>query len=368
MFDQPQQENNVSNTPSPQVSSPKEIYVMPEKFLGGYEAAKISKPASESVVSSQEVTFRPDIPQQTAAPSTALGAGKKRWPIFAAIAIVVIIVIAGAGFLLNRNINSNKPATNTAQQQVNTNIPESPIVNEAKPANINTPVSIINQNTNQNIEATTSIKTLGGEVIGTTTTATTTPVAPSPSSSDLDEDKLTDKEEELYNTYPKVADSDGDGYLDGNEVLNLYNPKMGGGSRLDMSGLVNPYINSIYHYSVLYSSSWLARPKDGTNFKEVMFMSTTGEFIKVEALENVNNLSLFDWYKGQTTTFDETKIQQKTEKDFAMISDKDGLNWYLQSTLPGGDKRVYLISYNTTSNQQQTFNTTFLMMVKSFKF
>ena len=41
---------------------------------------------------------------------------------------------------------------------------------------------------------------------------------------DTDDDNLYDEEEAQYGTDPNNPDSDGDGYLDGEEVKNGYNP------------------------------------------------------------------------------------------------------------------------------------------------
>ena len=42
---------------------------------------------------------------------------------------------------------------------------------------------------------------------------------------DSDKDLLSDQMEKKYNTDPNIADSDGDGFLDGLEILNGYSPK-----------------------------------------------------------------------------------------------------------------------------------------------
>jgi hypothetical protein len=47
-----------------------------------------------------------------------------------------------------------------------------------------------------------------------------------PTESDSDHDGLTDQQEvEAYATLPNAADTDGDGFVDGVEVLGGYNPK-----------------------------------------------------------------------------------------------------------------------------------------------
>lgn len=49
--------------------------------------------------------------------------------------------------------------------------------------------------------------------------------------SDLDQDGLSNEEEDLFHSDAWVADTDGDGFNDGEEVSNGYNPT--GGGRID---------------------------------------------------------------------------------------------------------------------------------------
>ena len=56
---------------------------------------------------------------------------------------------------------------------------------------------------------------------------------------DTDEDRLADTEEERYGTDPSNKDTDGDGYLDGDEVAAGFNPRGGGLLSTSTSELVN---------------------------------------------------------------------------------------------------------------------------------
>ncbi len=57
---------------------------------------------------------------------------------------------------------------------------------------------------------------------------------------DPDNDGLTNAEERFYGTDPTKADTDGDGYLDGEEVRNGYNPKGPGKLDSDNDGFPDP--------------------------------------------------------------------------------------------------------------------------------
>ncbi|MBT6819260.1 MAG: hypothetical protein HOA57_02680, partial [Candidatus Magasanikbacteria bacterium] len=69
---------------------------------------------------------------------------------------------------------------------------------------------------------------------------------------DIDNDALTDLEEELFNTDSGAFDTDGDGYYDGEEVNNLYNPTGLAPMRLVDAGLVQEYVNPTWQYRVYY--------------------------------------------------------------------------------------------------------------------
>ena len=50
---------------------------------------------------------------------------------------------------------------------------------------------------------------------------------------DSDDDGLTDAMEEIYGTDKNNPDTDGDGYLDGDEIENGYDPLVSGSAKLD---------------------------------------------------------------------------------------------------------------------------------------
>jgi len=77
---------------------------------------------------------------------------------------------------------------------------------------------------------------------------------------DSDNDGLTDDEEDnIWFTDPNNPDTDGDGYLDGDEVDNGYDPLIAGSARLeDRIDISNwqTYTNSEYKYEIKYPSTW----------------------------------------------------------------------------------------------------------------
>jgi hypothetical protein len=90
--------------------------------------------------------------------------------------------------------------------------------------------------------------------VATSSPAVAAPAASSTVLADSDNDGLSDVEEAYFGSNPLKADTDGDTYLDKNEVDNLYNP-LGSGA-LTLDPFVATYANSQENYSLLYPKSF----------------------------------------------------------------------------------------------------------------
>ncbi|MBI5732203.1 MAG: hypothetical protein HY982_02480 [Candidatus Magasanikbacteria bacterium] len=204
-------------------------------------------------------------------------------------------------------------------------------------------------------------------------TATTTP-APPPlaapifpfkdyvKAADADNDGLTDKEEFFYATDAVKPDSDADGYVDGLEVENLYNPLGFKPVKLIDSGRVEIYANPTYGYSIFYPKGWLAQALDANN-EEVIFSSDTGEFVEVRAEDNLLKMAVADWYLAQSPGVKAEDLRTvKTKEGGEGVLSPDSLTVYL----PFEDK-IFLINYNIGLKTEVNFLTTFKMMTASFK-
>jgi hypothetical protein len=190
------------------------------------------------------------------------------------------------------------------------------------------------------------------------------PPAKLPSALDSDNDGLTDEEEALYGTDPQKPDTDSDGYSDGTEVVNLYNPIGLAPVRIEDSGLVKRYANPNYSYSLLYPIKWTERALDNTN-QEVIFTSATGEFVQVVVQDNIERLGLLDWYRAQFPGITDKDIFSVTNKDKTLSGFKspDDLTVYFAK-----DDSIYAISYNIGTRTDLNFKTTFEMIYRSFGF
>ncbi len=230
---------------------------------------------------------------------------------------------------LNRNYNRN----------VNFNINDVIRINSNDNANIN---SNANENKNSNTSAITII-----------------PPAP-----DKDSDTLTDIEEILYGTKSNVSDTDGDGFLDGQELANLYDPLSKDSKKIKDSGLIKVYVNPTYKYSIFYPASW-HKVSLGGGDQEVTFVSATKEFIEVTVMDNPKGLTASEWYLEQIPKDLAYKAELVWANKFRGIKSLDGMYVYL-TPISGENNFIYSISYMVGSQTSISYPVTFQMMVRSF--
>jgi len=181
-------------------------------------------------------------------------------------------------------------------------------------------------------------------------------------SEDTDNDELTNTEEAIYGTTADKPDTDEDGFPDGLEVINLYNPLGFKPVRLIDSGKIKSYFNPTYTYSILNPLVWVARSLD-TNNEQVIFSSDSGEFVEIIVEDNPLKLSVTNWYLGQSPGVSASDLKTITTKDnLAGILSPDGLAAYFPF-----EDRIFIIYYNIGLKTEVNFLSTFKMMLNSFK-
>lgn len=359
MFDQPtptQPSQIQSSKPEKLPDVP--VYAMPEKFMS---------------------------PQANAPQSSGGGGGKK---IFVIVIVIVVVMLLGGGayaFLnfdklfgsktpandnisltnnssvvnqnnLNANANKNTNNGNTnANSNANGNANSSggfgnlnQNTNSATFGNLNA-----SANTNADANANSSLNTNGNTNAANSNINATSPL---PSSKDADSDGLTDSEEAVYQTNVNEKDTDGDGYYDGAEVASGFDPTKTGGVKLADSSNMKTYGNSSAGYSLPYPSGWAAGAT-GEGGSDVMFTSTTGEFIQVSVQENAGRLPVLDWYLAQSPSIDQTKVSTIVINGRSAVLSPDNLNIYI-----GDGSRIIVLTYNPGTKTQISFGKTFQYM------
>ena len=182
-------------------------------------------------------------------------------------------------------------------------------------------------------------------------------------SADLDLDALTDKEEEMFTTDSGVWDSDQDGYFDGQEVFNLYNPKGFAPVRLIDSGLIREYVNPTWQYRVYYPIGWEAAPVD-SKADHVLFSAITGDFIEVRAFAKESGEAFTDWFARRTADQQFSDLSDISNRfNVSGWKRRDELAAYFQT-----DQSVFVFIYQIGAAAEDVpFRNIMKMMYQSFR-
>lgn len=148
---------------------------------------------------------------------------------------------------------------------------------------------------------------------------------------DLDADVFTDAEEEVFGTDSGVWDTDADGYYDGQEVVNLYNPTGFAPVKIIDSGLVREYIHPSFGYRVYFPASWESAAVD-PEAEQVIFSAVNGDFIEARTFQKSATESFEEWF-GRTVAGQSFSDLVRTTNRF---------------DTPGWRRRDHLVAYYET--------------------
>ena len=169
---------------------------------------------------------------------------------------------------------------------------------------------------------------------------------------------MTQEEEIVFGTKADDDDTDKDGFRDGQEIANLYDPLVPRQSLKD-SGLVTQYVNSSFDYSLLIPRSWLANDtQDDGSQVAILSDSEVGDSILVQVTPNTDSQSVTEWrdLDYPTTIFENYTLGGQP----ALLSD-NGL-FVLMTTV----ENKYIIFYRRASSDDIYYPTVFEMIINSF--
>lgn len=179
------------------------------------------------------------------------------------------------------------------------------------------------------------------------------PIATTPGV-DTDSDGVTDTEETLvYKTDSRLPDTDGDGFLDGNEVFHRYNPNGTAPATLLGAGLVQ--LLSADLFKISYPTAWSVLPSENGGY---VFLSSTGEKILITLSTKSLTISLTDWYTQEKK--DGTPNAFKTKNGFPSFMEKNQLTVYLDI-----GSSVLTFVYDPGTKATIDYLQTFQMMLNS---
>lgn len=175
-------------------------------------------------------------------------------------------------------------------------------------------------------------------------------------SADVDNDGLSLSEESMYGSKENEPDTDKDGFLDGHEVFNLYNPSGLAPEKLEAAGFVRFYSNQIFKYKLLVPSKWkINEEANGITISN----ENDARVFEARVAENINGLALKDWYKANK---DGDAAEWNTNKAGVrgLLSPDRRVGYF------GSDKLIYSISFAPGQDLAQ-YNDTFGVLLNSFE-
>ncbi|MSR85168.1 fibronectin type III domain-containing protein [Candidatus Uhrbacteria bacterium] len=397
-------------TPNPQpltpVSNEPEIIVIPEKFYG--MALKLNAPPQVQKETPPPPPPPPPKPLPPSLPASAILTAPRHpiWPVILFV-IGLIVLVGGLFTYFNRGllfgqkpvsppvvtapiVVSPSAATNLSATTsggtvtlnwVDTATTETGYrIERGETQGIFTPLTSLPQNSSAFLDVSVSggknyqyrviAVNDGGESAPSNEADVQTPLAAPtapalltlpPSALDSDSDGLTDIEEPLYGTDIHNPDADKDGFLDGNEVFNLYNPAAQAPVRLLDSGIVkNLSASAGWSLYIPAKLNGILDVPDGTR---ATIATGHGETFVITLEDNVNHLPLLDWYLGKNPGIVSSAVRSFTTKGgLEGVFSVDRLDAYFAW---GG--KIFSLRYLLNDQPFINFRTTFEMMLNSLR-
>ncbi|MFA6511598.1 MAG: hypothetical protein WCV86_00500 [Patescibacteria group bacterium] len=338
-------------------------------------------------VSSNDIQSMPENFYEGSGGGEGGGGGRMRRILIIAIIVVVVLGLILLGYVLfqqffngtNENTNEDLVINTTVTNTANANTNAVANVNDGLVGNTNVVVNtnaVLNVNTNSNTNTVTNdntntVSNLNANSNTNTNTNTSQTLTKLPSTTDGDGDGLTDIEESLYGTAADQPDSDGDGFIDGKQVLVSgestgevylgYNPR--GTGRLDVSGLVRTYTSTQKQYSILYPNTWLAQPTNSTEANVLFTPSeSTGEYIQIGVQSNPAQMTAEQWYLSLNPSISASELTDVSINGLVGVLSPDESTVYLAK-----GSNMYVMSYSTGALEELNYWTTFEMMYLNFR-
>lgn len=186
------------------------------------------------------------------------------------------------------------------------------------------------------------------------------PPAPTlpPGGLDSDSDGLSDVEEVAFGSNSHNPDTDGDGFLDGNEVFNLYNPSAKAPVRIADSGIVTSTVSSS-GWSLMYPKTW--RVSMGADQSGAVFETGTGEKFAVEVAPLPAGQTVMDAFLAEHTGLLSTEVRSlKTKSGLDGLATPDG-----KEAIFAWKDHVWKMRYDMGTQVFMNYRTTFEMMLNS---
>lgn len=333
-------------TQSPQVAL--NIQKIPDVFYGGNNPVIYEPNISEktTLISGDSKKIIPRRPVPSITSSVPFYKSKLFWIIFG---LGVVVIVGASVYYVMQYQSASRLSQNNV---VNTPSVTTPVIQTTPDPTV--PTSVV-----------------------TTTSSSSAPLIPSSltsnflefppinlgSTADSDLDQLTDSEEEVYSIDSGTWDTDKDGYYDGQEIVNLYNPQGFAPVKLIDSGLVREYVNVFSGYRVYYPMPWQRGSVDLQD-KQVLFSAISGEFIEVRVFEKTPNTTFVQWFQINATGEQFNQLSIFSNRfGFEGWKRNDGLVVYFDTP-----SFVFVMIYHQSDTRAPVpYRSTMEMMYESFR-
>jgi len=182
---------------------------------------------------------------------------------------------------------------------------------------------------------------------------------------DTDSDGLTDAEEtEIFGSDPNSTNSDGDSFVDLNEVLNLFDPSRPDPAMLADNPGITTYRNTDYGLELLRPAAWTVQ--EIPSERSVRFTSATGESIRVAIYRKSPQESLSNWLPN-------APIQGVANLErFEQLTNKKGYEQIItldrRSIFVANDGLVVSFTYDLGGQTDIRYRVTLSVMANSLEF
>jgi len=163
-------------------------------------------------------------------------------------------------------------------------------------------------------------------------------------------------------TLPTNPDTDGDGYKDGAEVSNGYNPIKPGSSRLKESPFISSLTTSFDadNFSLIYPKDWQVSLIKAN--KQVIITASTGELIRVSVKDNMMNQSVLAWYLQDHPDAQISQLKVIEAGGLSGIYASNGLTAYLTDS---AKSKFYVFEYLAGQQTELRYPAIFDSIIKS---
>lgn len=324
------------------------VTTIPSEFYGGISPVIKFKTVEKSITSKPVVQVAPSVPEKSAA---GLFSSKKF--IFASAGAAFLVFILAGSFYYYQTMSKEKTlGLNKNDNQISQNQDNLNPVQNREPANnapaTGTPKEDPATQPENDISLSQNYIEFPSILLGR--------------GEDLDNDGMTDEEEELFQIDPGKPDSDDDSYSDSTEIFYLYSPKDKAPMKIIDSSLVKEFFNPVFGYKVYYPLTWAVGNVD-SEYRQMLFSTVTGENIELRVFDRGVNQSFEDWFASFAP---DERINSLNEFETAFKEGgkarSDNLVYYFSD-----QEYFYVIVHHVTNSQTVNFGNVATMLARSFR-